>query len=115
MVRERLEIFVLYTVIYNPSSYDCATSRRSCSPADNADVRALGKVRTTEEKIIPAKQAAHYDAAKFLESDADIVAYLNAALEDGDPSLVSAALGDIARARGMAQPAKETDITRDAL
>ena len=57
---------------------------------------------------MPAKQAMRYDAAEFLESDANIVAYLNAALEDGDPSLVSAALGDIARARGMSQLAKET-------
>ena len=45
-----------------------------------------------------AKKAAAYDAAEFLDTDEDIVAYLNAALEDGDPSLVSAALGDVARA-----------------
>lgn len=50
-----------------------------------------------------------------METDEDIAAYLNAALEDGDPSLVSAALGDIARARGMTQLAKETGITRDGL
>lgn len=75
----------------------------------------LEKVRTTEEKNMPAKQAMRYDAAEFLESDADIVAYLNAALEDGDPNLASAALGDIARARGIAQLAKETGITRDDL
>lgn len=49
------------------------------------------------------KQAAQYDATEFLENDADIVAYLNAALEDGDPSLVAVALGDIERARDMAQ------------
>ncbi|MGN0060676.1 MAG: addiction module antidote protein [Coriobacteriales bacterium] len=61
------------------------------------------------------KQALPYDAAEFLETDEDIVAYLNAALDDGDPSLVSAALGDIARARGMTQLAKETGITRDGL
>lgn len=61
------------------------------------------------------KRAIAYDAAEFLETDEDIVAYLNAALEDGDPSLVSAALGDIARARGMTQLAKDTGITRDGL
>ena len=61
------------------------------------------------------KKAAAYDAAEFLETDEDIVAYLNAALEDGDPSLVSAALGDVARARGMTQLARETGITRDGL
>ena len=62
-----------------------------------------------------AKKAATYDAAEFLDTDEDIVACLNAALEDGDPSLVSAALGDVARARGMTQLAHETGITRDGL
>ena len=61
------------------------------------------------------KRAATYDAVEFLNSDEDIIAYLNAALEDGDPTLVSAALGDIARARGMTKLAKETGITRDGL
>lgn len=57
------------------------------------------------------KQAARYDATEFLENDAEIVTYL----EDGDPSLVSAALGDIARVRDVAQLAGETSITRDGL
>lgn len=61
------------------------------------------------------KQATAYDAAEFLETDEEIVAYLNAALEDGDPALLCAALGDIARARGMSQLAKDTGITRDGL
>lgn len=62
-----------------------------------------------------SKKAQAYDAVDFLETEEDIVAYLKAALEDGDPGLVSAALGDIARARGMTQLAKETGITRDGL
>ncbi|MBR2803633.1 MAG: putative addiction module antidote protein [Eggerthellaceae bacterium] len=61
------------------------------------------------------KKAEMYDAAEFLESDEEIIAYLNAALEDGDPALVTAALGDIARARGMTKLANETGITRDGL
>ena len=61
------------------------------------------------------KKAEMYDAAEFLESDEEIIAYLNAALEDGDSALVSAALGDIARARGMTKLANETGITRDGL
>ena len=61
------------------------------------------------------KKAEMYDAAEFLESDEEIIAYLNAALEEGDPTLVSAALGDIARARGMTKLANETGITRDGL
>ena len=40
---------------------------------------------------------------------------LEAALEEGDPALVAAALGDIARARGMAQIARETGLGRESL
>ncbi len=61
------------------------------------------------------EKAIAWDAAEFLEDDEDIVAYLNAALEEDDPALLSAALGDIARARGMTQLAKDTGITRDGL
>ncbi len=61
------------------------------------------------------KTAKKYDAAEFLETKEDMSAYLNAALEDGDPVLLSVALGDIARAQGMTQLAKETGVTRDGL
>ncbi len=44
-----------------------------------------------------------------------MAAYLNAALEDGDPAVLSTALGDIARAKGMTQLARETGISRDGL
>ena len=42
-----------------------------------------------------------WDAADHLKTKEDIAAYLEAALEDGDPSLVVAALGDIARGTGL--------------
>lgn len=61
------------------------------------------------------KKAVKWDASEFLETEEDIAAYLNAALEDGDTSIIAAALGDIARAKGMTQLAKETGITRDGL
>ncbi|MCH4083768.1 MAG: putative addiction module antidote protein [Olsenella sp.] len=67
--------------------------------------------RTTGKK----KVAAPYDAAEFLETEEDVAAYLNAALEDGNPQLLTAALGDVARAKGMTQLAQETGITRDGL
>ena len=44
-----------------------------------------------------------------------MAAYLNAALEHGDTSVIAAALGDVARAKGMTQLSKETGITRDGL
>jgi probable addiction module antidote protein len=42
-------------------------------------------------------------------------AYLEAAFEDGDPALIAAAIGDVARARGMAQFAREAGISREAM
>jgi probable addiction module antidote protein len=56
-----------------------------------------------------------WDPAEHLETDEDIAAYLEAALEEGDPSLVAAALGDIARAKGMTQLARETGLGRESL
>ena len=56
-----------------------------------------------------------WDPAEHLETEADMAAYLEAALEDGDPALVAAALGDIARAKGMSQVAKEAGLSRESL
>lgn len=61
------------------------------------------------------KTATKWDASVHLETQEGMAAYLNAALEDGDTSVIAAALGDIARARGMTQLSKETGITRDGL
>ena len=49
-----------------------------------------------------------WDPAEFLDSDEAVAAYIDAALDDGDPALVAAALGDVARARGMSRIADET-------
>jgi probable addiction module antidote protein len=58
-----------------------------------------------------------WDAADYLKSDDDMAAYLQACLEEAPdyPSLIAAALGDIARARAMVQLAKETGLTREGL
>lgn len=61
------------------------------------------------------RKATKWDASEYLATEADIAAYLNAALEDGDTAVIAAALGDIARAKGMTQLARETGITRDGL
>ncbi|MXZ28676.1 MAG: putative addiction module antidote protein [Gammaproteobacteria bacterium] len=42
-----------------------------------------------------------WDAADHLHDERDIAAYLDAAFEDGDPQLIAAALGDVARSHGM--------------
>jgi probable addiction module antidote protein len=56
-----------------------------------------------------------WDAAEHLETEEDMAAYLDAALEDGDPTLVVAVLGDIARAKGMTQIAREAGLGRESL
>ncbi len=58
-----------------------------------------------------------YDAAEFLRDDAECAAYLQAVMEDEDATEknIAAALGDIARARGMAQLARDTGLAREAL
>lgn len=56
-----------------------------------------------------------YDSAEFLKTEEDMAAYLDAALEDGDPALVAHAMGVIARARGMTQLARDTGLGRERL
>ncbi|KGK41055.1 addiction module antitoxin [Nitrincola sp. A-D6] len=57
----------------------------------------------------------HYDTAEYLQTDEDIAAYLEAVIEENDPSLLAAALGDIARARNMSQLAKQVGMSREGL
>ena len=52
-------------------------------------------------------QTLPWDPAEHLETEEDMAAYLNVALEDGDPRLIMAVLGDIARARRMGSVAPE--------
>ncbi|HTR44326.1 MAG TPA: addiction module antidote protein [Thermodesulfovibrionales bacterium] len=56
-----------------------------------------------------------WDVVAHLRTDEDMAAYLEAVLEDGDSALVSAALGDIARARGMTEIAREAGLGRESL
>jgi len=56
-----------------------------------------------------------WDAVDYLKTDEDMANYLEAAIEDGDPALISAALGDIARAKGMSQVARKAGLGRESL
>jgi probable addiction module antidote protein/putative addiction module killer protein len=56
-----------------------------------------------------------WDASEFLDSPESSAAYLEAGFEDGDPALIAAALGDVARAIGMTQLASQAGVTREAL
>ena len=58
-----------------------------------------------------------FDAAEYLKTPEDMVAYLDACFEEdtGDGVLIRAALNDIARARGMTQVARDTGLGRESL
>jgi len=59
-----------------------------------------------------ARKTWRWDAAETLETREDIAAYLDAVLENGDPELIKAALGDIARAKGMTDIAAAAGLGR---
>jgi probable addiction module antidote protein len=66
-------------------------------------------------KKIKVSELHEFDAAEYLNSDEDVAAYLTTILEENDPALLAAAIGDIARARGMSQVARDSGIAREAL
>ena len=56
-----------------------------------------------------------WDSAAFLDTPEAIAAYIEAAFEDGDPSLITHTLGVVARSRGMSQIARTAGVSREAL
>ena len=56
-----------------------------------------------------------FDAADFLETPEDVVAYLDVVLESGDPAEFAHALGTVARSKGMTEIAKTSGVTRESL
>jgi probable addiction module antidote protein len=56
-----------------------------------------------------------FDAARYLTDEVAIAEYVTALLEADDPDLLLLALGDIARAKGMAKVAKESGLGRESL
>lgn len=56
-----------------------------------------------------------FDAAEHLRDEGEIIAYLEAALSEDDPKLLTVALGNVARAKGMTEVARKTGLTREAL
>ena len=56
-----------------------------------------------------------FDPAHYLDSDEMIVEYLKATAEDPNPEVFLGALGDVAKAKGMAEIAKKTGLDRESL
>jgi probable addiction module antidote protein len=56
-----------------------------------------------------------WDVTAHLDNEEAIFGYVNAAFEDGDPALIAAAIGDVARARGMTRIARDAGVSRESL
>ena len=66
-------------------------------------------------KKIRLADLSDFDFSEHLDSEEALAEYLTAIMQENDPALLAAALGDIARARGMTEIAKAAGITREAL
>ena len=66
------------------------------------------------KKKTPKKLVA-FDAARYLADDEAIAEYMTAVLETNDPDLLLLALSDVARAKGMAQVARDAGLGRESL
>ena len=64
--------------------------------------------------LVPMKLL-EFDAARYLNDDEAIAEYMTAVLETNDPDLLLLALSDVARAKGMAQVAKDAGLGRESL
>jgi probable addiction module antidote protein len=56
-----------------------------------------------------------WDVVDYLKTDEDMAHYLEAAMEDGNPSVIATAIGNIARAKGMTAVARKAGIGRVSL
>ena len=66
-------------------------------------------------KKLKIADLSEFDVTEYLNDEQAIADYLTVVLEENDPALLAAALGDVARARGMTDIAKASGLTREAL
>lgn len=65
--------------------------------------------------MVKISELKRFDITEHLDSEQAIAEYLTAMLEENDPALLAAAVGDIAKARGMTQIAKDAGVSRESL
>jgi probable addiction module antidote protein len=68
-----------------------------------------------KKKKVKISELSNFDIVDYLKTDKDIAEYLTVVLEDSDPALFVAAIGDIARAKGMSEISKKSGVTRESL
>lgn len=65
--------------------------------------------------MVKVSELKRFDITEHLDSEKAIAEYLSLVLEENDPALLAAAVGDIAKARGMTQVAKDSGLSRESL
>ncbi|MDX9922457.1 MAG: putative addiction module antidote protein [Syntrophales bacterium] len=86
--------------------------------SQSKDIRtALRLSRNLQEKTMAKTKTNKYDVAEHLRTPEEMAAYLEACLEEanGDAAFIAKALGDIARAKGMTQVARDAGLSRESL
>lgn len=86
---------------------------KSSQRRDIARAKKLARGAQGDESM--TTDFARFDISEYLDDERLIAEYLSAAMEDPNPDVFLAALGDVAKARGMAQIAKETGLGRESL
>jgi probable addiction module antidote protein len=71
----------------------------------------MGSIETRRHKI----ELRPWDPAEHMHSEEDMIGYLNAVLDEDDHAVLMFAIGDVARAKGMTQVARETGLGRESL
>ena len=87
------------------------------APIARATRAATSSNRVATKTRRPKLKLRKWDSAEHLNSDEDIALYLDACLAEAgdDPAFIAKALGNIARARGMSQLARDTGLGRESL
>jgi probable addiction module antidote protein len=93
----------------------CTTQNGAVAAIRTALCGRSGTMHRPHGALIMALKTTRFDSVDYLDSDEAISAYVEGALETGDPAFITQALGTVARVRGMSQIAKQTGLSRESL
>lgn len=94
------------------TSRTTSTRKPSASAARPCSKSTGRSGRTATAKLA---ELSAFDAARYLDSEAAVAEFIDAALETGEPAVLIRALGEVARAQGMARVAKRSGLGRESL
>jgi probable addiction module antidote protein len=83
--------------------------------ASAASLRPKSTLRPGRTAAAKLAKLSPFDAARYLDSEEAVAEFIDAALETGSPAVLIRALGEVARAQGMARVAKRSGLGRESL